>query len=254
MQLVSAKDQVLRNLRVFDGYRSSFQGHHQSYYRDRLRLGRQFVVGKVDNTYAFAPSRFVGYQDCTLERHVAFPGKDGKLTTPRLTKLLGPATEDPKAEKLYLRLCASLDLEPANKKRSYWMLADVLPSAELRAGELGFPDEVEQYIEGATKRVVVNAYERDPKARAACIAHHGHDCVVCRFNFFAHFGKIGKDFIHVHHLVPISLKKATHLVDPIKDLRPVCPNCHSMLHQSDPPFSIEELVEIRKAASLVDDH
>jgi 5-methylcytosine-specific restriction protein A len=33
-------------------------------------------------------------------------------------------------------------------------------------------------------------------------------------------------------------------VDPIKDLRPVCPNCHAMLHQKTPPFSIEEMYNI----------
>ncbi|MEG1769175.1 MAG: HNH endonuclease [Comamonas sp.] len=249
MQLVLAIDQVHRNLRVFDAYRSSPLSRHQYYYRERLKLGKQFVVGKVGSGYAFAPSRVVGYQDFTLERHIAFPAKDGKLTTPALNKLLGVAAEDAKAEQHYQALCASLNLQPANKIRSYWMLTHAQPVAELRAGEHGFPNEVDQYIEGATKRVVVNAYERDPKARAACIARHGIDCAVCGFNFFKHFGQVGKDFIHIHHLVPISAKKARHAVDPIKDLRPVCPNCHSMLHQSDPPFSIEELVKIRKLNS-----
>jgi len=30
-------------------------------------------------------------------------------------------------------------------------------------------------------------------------------------------------------------------VDPATDLRPVCPNCHEMLHKKDPPYTIEEL-------------
>jgi 5-methylcytosine-specific restriction protein A len=32
-----------------------------------------------------------------------------------------------------------------------------------------------------------------------------------------------------------------YIVDPVKDLEPVCPNCHAMLHRKDPPYSIEEL-------------
>jgi 5-methylcytosine-specific restriction protein A len=30
-------------------------------------------------------------------------------------------------------------------------------------------------------------------------------------------------------------------VDPIRDLRPVCPNCHAMIHRRIPAYSIEEL-------------
>ena len=39
-------------------------------------------------------------------------------------------------------------------------------------------------------------------------------------------------------------------VDPVRDLRPVCPNCHAMLHQRRPgPFGIEELKGIIAGAS-----
>ena len=30
-------------------------------------------------------------------------------------------------------------------------------------------------------------------------------------------------------------------IDPVADLRPVCPYCHAMLHRQDPPLTIEEL-------------
>jgi hypothetical protein len=30
-------------------------------------------------------------------------------------------------------------------------------------------------------------------------------------------------------------------VNPIEDLRPVCPNCPATLHREDPPFAVEEL-------------
>ena len=48
-------------------------------------------------------------------------------------------------------------------------------------------------------------------------------------------------YIHVHHLRPLSEVGEAHAVDPIKDLRPVCPNCHAVLHRRVPVFSIEEL-------------
>ena len=109
-----------------------------------------------------------------------------------------------------------------------------------------YPDEIDTQhnatlIEGAKKQVTVNIYERDPKARAQCIEHYGYDCSVCGFNFEKVYGQVGKDFIHVHHIKPLSEIKEAYSVDPVKDLRPVCPNCHAMLHKKIPAYSIEEL-------------
>lgn len=107
-----------------------------------------------------------------------------------------------------------------------------------------FPDEVhdaKEYVEGAVRQVVVNRYERDSTARQACIAHYGARCDVCTFDFAREYGTIGEGFIHVHHLVPIWTIGAEYVVDPVRDLRPVCPNCHAMLHKSDPPFHPDEL-------------
>lgn len=107
-----------------------------------------------------------------------------------------------------------------------------------------FPEEVgegEEYIEGAVLTVKVVRYERDTYARKKCIAHHGTNCAVCKTDFVRIYGSIGEGFIHVHHLVPLSQINAEYVVDPIRDLRPVCPNCHAMLHKRIPPYSIDEL-------------
>lgn len=59
-------------------------------------------------------------------------------------------------------------------------------------------------IEGAVKRVSVNAYERNPVARKLCIAAHGCRCAACNFDFDAVYGELGRGFIHVHHLRPFN--------------------------------------------------
>jgi predicted HNH restriction endonuclease len=84
-------------------------------------------------------------------------------------------------------------------------------------------------------------YERNPKLRALCLKHYGFHCAVCNFSFGARYGATGEGYIHVHHLTPLSQIAQAHEVDPVKDLRPVCPNCHAMLHTRTPPLSIEEL-------------
>lgn len=98
-----------------------------------------------------------------------------------------------------------------------------------------------EYREGAVRQVLVNAYERDRAARQACINHYGLACAVCGLRFEERYGALGAGFIHVHHVVPLSELGPDYRLDPIQDLRPVCPNCHAMLHRRRPPLSIEEL-------------
>lgn len=64
---------------------------------------------------------------------------------------------------------------------------------------------------------------------------------MCSFNFQTRYGEIGKDFIHVHHLRPLALTDGEYELDPVADLRPICPNCYTMLHRGENVLSIEEL-------------
>ncbi|EJM48109.1 HNH endonuclease [Pseudomonas sp. GM48] len=120
----------------------------------------------------------------------------------------------------------------------------VCASEPLEGGETQFPEEIINpgvYSEGAVKQISVNAYERSAKAIAACKIHYGATCFVCGFDFGKVYGEIGRGYIHIHHLTQIADVGRKYEVDPVKDLRPVCPNCHAMLHQKRPPLSIEEL-------------
>lgn len=106
------------------------------------------------------------------------------------------------------------------------------------------PEEVSEstrYPEGATRSVSVNVYERSSVARMVCLSYHGCACVVCSFDFQATYGELGKGFIHVHHLVPLSSVDREYQVDPIEDLLPVCPNCHAMLYRSEHAISVDDL-------------
>jgi 5-methylcytosine-specific restriction enzyme A len=106
------------------------------------------------------------------------------------------------------------------------------------------PEEVTEngeMYEGASRRILVNAYERNSEAREICIAHYGAICYICGFDFEAVYGEIGKGYIHVHHLQQLSEIGDEYLVDPVRDLRPVCPNCHAIIHQRKSAYSIEEV-------------
>ena len=101
------------------------------------------------------------------------------------------------------------------------------------------------YPRDAVTRVEVNRYEQDPDARRACIAHHGTSCAACGFSFEQKYGQIGRDFIPVHHLVPVSQLGSGYQLDPISDLVPLCANCHAMAHHGvGTPRTVAELRRI----------
>lgn len=104
--------------------------------------------------------------------------------------------------------------------------------------------KINKLSEGIKKTVTVNTYERNPKARIQCIKHWKPICSACGFDFSLTYGDIGIGYIHVHHIIPVSEIGKSYQVDPINDLIPVCPNCHSMLHTRNPPLGIEELRNI----------
>jgi predicted HNH restriction endonuclease len=110
------------------------------------------------------------------------------------------------------------------------------------------PDEItltQPLVEGAVCQITVNAYERNPKARRQCIEEHGRACCICSFSFGEAYGPVAEKVIHVHHLRALSEIGEEYDVDPLKDLRPLCPNCHAVLHLRKPtPFSIQEVREL----------
>ena len=119
---------------------------------------------------------------------------------------------------------------------------------ESKLSDFKLADEVSDtsLFEGVKKKIYVNAYERNSKARKKCIEHYGSVCSVCSFDFEKIYGSLGEGYIHVHHLKPLSEIKKEYRVHPIEDLRPVCPNCHAMLHTKNSTATIAELKELLK--------
>ena len=111
------------------------------------------------------------------------------------------------------------------------------------------PDEADvPYTEGGKKEVVVNAYERNEKARKKCVKIYGHKCQICHFDFQDVYGERGKEYIHVHHKKALAEIGEEYEVDAKNDLIPVCPNCHAMIHRRNPMLSVEELADMLKNA------
>lgn len=135
-----------------------------------------------------------------------------------------------------------LDYQEAALKWGSLLIGMILSLADIVPVEVEtFPDHEIGYAEGSVQRAEVNRYERNPLNRKLCLAAKGYDCAICGMNFEHTYGELGHHYIHVHHIVPVSKIGAGYIIDPVKDLIPVCPNCHAMLHKSNPPLLPEEL-------------
>jgi 5-methylcytosine-specific restriction endonuclease McrA len=140
----------------------------------------------------------------------------------------------PAAAGLIARSRAANDPSPRERttRRPEYTASEELPSSST------------DYVEGAARSILVNAYERNRRAREKCIQHYGRTCAVCAFDLGARYGKPAAGYIQIHHVVPIARARKEYRLNPITDLRPVCPNCHAVIHRREPPFSIDEVKEM----------
>ena len=102
-------------------------------------------------------------------------------------------------------------------------------------------DDSVLFKEGKVIQVFSNRYERNSKARLECIKYYGCKCNICNFDFGEVYGEFAKGFIHVHHKLSLAEINSEYIVDPIKDLIPVCANCHSVIHLTRPAQTLDEI-------------
>lgn len=143
-------------------------------------------------------------------------------------------------------LCKSEDIieyieDEISESNNIFQQADEEVESSLEENEENSELLQTEFIEGSRKQIVTNRYERSKEARQKCIEYYGAKCFVCGFDFGETYGPVGAGFIHVHHLVEVSSIGEEYKIDPINDMRPLCPNCHAMIHSRKQPFKIEEL-------------
>lgn len=107
--------------------------------------------------------------------------------------------------------------------------------------------EVKSHTEGRKTVYYTTKYERSAKNREDAIRIHGTKCMICGFDFEKQYGELGKGYIEVYHIRPLSEVDEEIVVNPETDLICVCSNCHRMLHRfRNYIISVEELRQIVK--------
>jgi len=90
-------------------------------------------------------------------------------------------------------------------------------------------------LEGSSVETISRRYERKPINREICLALKGRRCWCCRMEFGEKYGPETEGMIEVHHRIPVAGMGPRYRVHPVRDLFPVCGNCHSVIHLNHLP-------------------
>jgi len=107
-------------------------------------------------------------------------------------------------------------------------------------------DTQTEFPEGGIQEITLELRKRNPLLRKQVIARYGYRCQICGFSFEEFYGELGKGYIEIHHLTPLS-DRENETNTRIEDVVVVCANCHRILHRNGKtPVPIESLREIVK--------
>jgi putative restriction endonuclease len=221
-------------------YMAAFSRHQMAPHHLKMLQANYYAPGKTLTATMMA--NIMGYQNYNA----------ANLHYGKLGRLIGQELHWIPLPKFVLNVL--VDFEKPEKEWLWIMKPEVSEALE-KLGLVGedvptIPEEIneaEPIFEGALKKVIVNAYERSNAARAKCLHHYGCKCVVCGTILSEIYGEIAQGFIHVHHIKQLSEVNDEYQIDPISDLRPVCPTCHAIIHLKKTPYSIEEVQQFMQA-------
>lgn len=112
-----------------------------------------------------------------------------------------------------------------------YLIAHAPPGTATEVQELDEPPPDDFVIEGGLALAIHLSRERDRTLIARFKESlTSFSCCVCGFDFERTYGRLGAEFIEAHHVRPLG--EGGERETRITDLRPVCSNCHRMLHRA----------------------
>ena len=244
-ELVESVEEVIANIDTLYTLGQSSIVTERDFHNKRIKNGKYFAVLRTEAELRFAPSKFVGYAKNGMEHEHKMSTRDGRETNRAIRLLVGKSLAPgddgySEVDRHFLDYCKSRDLVPSkhHRAREYWLFDF--------DDHLHIPEEInpKEIWEGARTSIQVNRFERSRKAREQCLMHYGYACFACETVLEDVYGILAKEFIHVHHVVPLAEINSRYKISPVDDLRPLCPNCHAIVHRQKDPLSVDELKEV----------
>lgn len=243
---VKTLEQVQTNLETLHRLSRSKKKAERDFALGLIRNGIAFVIGEVEGTTVFAPSRFVGYQDNSMARHLANKTKNGGTTNTAITRVLEAQRRgSPHLEEEYVKYWRSLarsDAELATYKipRLFWDTRKSLTSFDAAERDLQRrvnqalklpPEELLKRLKSApefpsTSVTQKKVFNRNATVIAAVLRRADGHCEACRQPAPFLRASDGSPFLEVHHKEPL----AEGGKDTVENALALCPNCHRKAH------------------------
>ena len=119
---IETREDIIYNIKTLYSYLHGDSGEdYKSWAIEKLRLGRNMVIEIIDGHVCFGPSRFVGYQGNTKDKHDDFPGNG--TDTDNKIKRFYQKVADERLDTLMQSELSKYEESSASKK--YWIPNDM---------------------------------------------------------------------------------------------------------------------------------
>ncbi|MHA1540660.1 MAG: HNH endonuclease [Alphaproteobacteria bacterium] len=255
MKFIKNEEDIIENIQTMEEALKNGIEEDKEAYKKLIKNGRCLIVYSIKGKTCFIPSRFVGYKNNNITRHNK--AKDEKNTTgtktdAKINKILGERIFEnnygwKKLEKAYIESCEKLDIEESKYERKYWKLEpfNVKLNFSKSNEKLNEEPEEENFSE-KRKKVFKKHFQYERHIPSEFVNKVKKDrkyiCECCEFDFEKKYGKIGKEFIELHHLKPFGeMEDNEERKLEEKDFSILCSNCHRMIHKLETVSNLKEL-------------
>jgi 5-methylcytosine-specific restriction enzyme A len=116
MEFVQNWQEIAENIISVTRGAESDKEETRSYFRGLILRGTCFIASTRGNQAVFAPSRFIGYADNSMEEHELNQEKDGRDTNPVIEKILTTNwSANTELDRLYKNYCLMLGMKPRDE-------------------------------------------------------------------------------------------------------------------------------------------
>lgn len=131
---IETREDIVKNIKTLYSYLDGkVDSEHKDWAIQRMSQGRNYVIEVVDSQIYFAPSRFVGYVDNTMEKHEANPG-NGTETDNKIM-IFYQKVQDVKLDTLLQKAMSEYGIVVGAKK--YWISKDTTIDDIVRIAQHG---------------------------------------------------------------------------------------------------------------------
>lgn len=120
MEAVTKLEEVVENLKTLEKYLHGKSKAESDFARDLIKRAKTLLVYKLNGVNHFAPARFCGFKENTMEKHNSNDGEAGKEISPKMDKVIkGKPQVLARKEADFQTYCKVLKISAPDHERKY---------------------------------------------------------------------------------------------------------------------------------------